>query len=347
MTHSHPRRTTDPADSARPSRAAWLPLAAAGVTVVLWASAFVSIRSAGTAYSPGALALGRLLSGVLVLGVVCLVRREGLPPRAAWPGIAVSGVLWFGGYMVALNWGEQEVDAGTAAMIVNIGPVLMALLGARLLGETLPPRLAAGMGVSFAGAVVVGLSMSGEGRTSVLGVLLCLLAAVVYAAGVVAQKPALERASALQATTFGCLVGTVACLPFAGQLVQEAARAPLPATLNMVYLGVFPTALAFTTWAYALARTTAGRMGATTYAVPALVVLMSWLFLDEVPGLFTLAGGALCLAGVAVSRSRPRRGAVVARGDSGTAPPETAEPSDTPRPVEPVEPLKPFEEERS
>ncbi|MYZ36117.1 EamA family transporter [Streptomyces sp. SID4917] len=316
MTHSHTDRPTPPAQtsssqapdsgSARPSPMAWLPLAAAGVTVVLWASAFVSIRSAGAAYSPGALALGRLLFGALVLGTVCLVRREGLPPRAAWPGIAVSGVLWFGLYMVALNWGEQEVDAGTAAMIVNIGPVLMALLGVRLLGETLPPRLVAGMGVSFAGAVAVGLSMSGDGRASVLGVLLCLLAAVAYASGVVAQKPSLARASALQATTFGCLVGAVACLPFAGQLVHEAGSAPLPATLNMVYLGVFPTALAFTTWAYALARTTAGRMGATTYAVPALVVLMSWLFLDEVPGLFTLAGGALCLAGVAVSRSRPR-----------------------------------------
>lgn len=78
---------------------------AAAVTVVLWASAFVSIRSAGAAYSPGALALGRLLAGALVLGVICLVRGEGLPPRAAWPGIAVSGLLWFGLYMVALNWG--------------------------------------------------------------------------------------------------------------------------------------------------------------------------------------------------------------------------------------------------
>ena len=96
------------------------------------------------------------------------------------------------------------------------------------------------------------------------------------------------------------------CLPFAGQLVGDVADAPLSATLNMIYLGVFPTALAFTTWAYALARTTASRMGATTYAVPALVVLMSWLALGEVPGLLTLAGGGLCLAGVAVSRSRAR-----------------------------------------
>ncbi|MFJ6947158.1 DMT family transporter, partial [Streptomyces wuyuanensis] len=285
----------------------WRAFAAAGTTVVLWASAFVSIRSAGAEYSPGALALGRLVAGAVVLGLICAVRREGLPPRPAWPGIAVSGLLWFGVYMVALNWGEQKVDAGTAALVVNVGPLVMALLAGWLLEEGLPRRLLAGMGVSFAGAAVVGLSMSGEGSASVLGVLLCLLAAVSYAAGVVAQKPALRHASALQVTTWGCAIGAAACLPFAGVLVREAAGASLPATLNMVYLGVFPTALAFTTWAYALARTTAGRMGATTYAVPALVVLMSWLFLDEVPGLLTLLGGTICLAGVAVSRSGSRR----------------------------------------
>ncbi len=297
-------------------RTAWNPrtlaAGAAAVTVLLWASAFVAIRSAGDAYSPGALALGRLAAGALALGVIWAVRREGLPPRTAWRGILLSGLLWFGFYMVVLNWGEQQVDAGTAALVVNVGPLLIALLGARLLGEPMPPRLVAGMAVSFAGAVTVGLSMSGSGGSSVLGVLLCLLAAVAYAFGVVAQKPALGRASPLQVTTFGCLIGAVACLPFAGQLVREAARAPLPATLDMIYLGVFPTALAFTTWAYALSRTTAGRMGATTYAVPAVVVLMSWLVLGEVPGALTLAGGVLCLAGVAVSRSG-------ARGRSGRA----------------------------
>jgi drug/metabolite transporter (DMT)-like permease len=282
-----------------------LALAAACVTVTLWASAFVAIRSAGQHLSPGALALGRLLVGVLVLGLICLARREGWPPRAAWPGIAACGALWFGVYMVALNAGERQIDAGTASMITSTGPVFIAILSGWLLKEGFPARLLAGIVVSFGGAVVVGISTSSSGRASLLGVLLCLVAAVSYAASAVSQKSALRHASPLQVTTFGCAIGALACLPFAGQLVTQLATAPLGTSLSVVYLGVFPTAVAFTTWAYALARTPVGALGATVYAVPALTVLMSWGILGEVPRAATLAGGALCLTGVAISRLRP------------------------------------------
>ncbi|MET7769562.1 DMT family transporter [Nocardia sp. NPDC005366] len=278
-------------------------VAAAGVTVVLWASAFVFIRSAGADFSPGALALGRLLTASVALVVILVATREGLPARGAWRGILISGVLWFGVYMVALNWGERYVDAGTAAMVINIGPVLIALLSGLVLGEGFPRRLMAGIAVSFTGAIVVGLSNSGGGGSAILGVLLCLTAAATWAISVVAQKPALAHASALQMTTGGCVIGAVACLPFAGQLVHEAARAPLSATASLLYLGVFPTAVAFTTWAYALARTTAGNMGVTTYLVPALVVLMAWIALGEVPAPLAVVGGLLCLSGVAITRS--------------------------------------------
>jgi hypothetical protein len=172
--------------------------------VVLWASAFVAIRSAGGHFAPGALALGRLLVASLALGVVWLLSGGGWPTWAAWPGILGSGLLWFGLYMVTLNWSERDVDAGTAAMLVNIGPILLALLGGWLLHEGFPRRLAAGMAVSFGGVLVVGISESDGGRTPVTGVVLCLVAAVCYAAGVVGQKLALRHASAVQVTAFGC-----------------------------------------------------------------------------------------------------------------------------------------------
>ena len=84
--------------------------------------------------------------------------------------------------------------------------------------------------------------------------------------------------------------------PVRRQFLSQLGPAPASATLQVVYLGLFPTTLGFTTWAYALARTTSGRMGATIYAVPTLVILMSWLILGQVPRWLAVAGGAICLA---------------------------------------------------
>jgi len=283
-------------------RGALLAWGAALVTVVLWASAFVGIRAAGEDLSPGALSLARLLVGSAALGALVLIRRERLPARRDLPAIALCGVLWFGLYNVALNAAERLVDAGTAAMLVGIGPVFVAVFAGALLGEGFPRSLFAGCAVAFAGVVVIGLVTSGRGLDGGLGAVLCLVAALAYAGGVVAQKPVLARVSALQVTWLACGVGAIACLPFAPTLLRELGEADAPAIGWAVYLGAFPTAVAFTTWAYALARTTAGRMGATTYLVPPLAVLMGWAILGEVPPALALLGGALCLAGVAFSR---------------------------------------------
>ena len=287
--------------------------AAVVVTMVLWASAFVGIRYAGAHFEPGSLALGRLLVGALALLAIAAVRGVGVPPRAAWPGIVGSGVFWFALYMVALNWGERHADAGTAALVVGVGPVLVAFLAGWLLREGFPVRLLTGLAIAFTGVAAVGLADAGGGGSTTRGVLLCLVAAAGYAVGVVAQKPALRHASALQATTFGCVVGAVVCLPFSGQLVADLRTAPTSATLAVLYLGLLPTALAFYTWAYALSHMTTGALGATTYLVPAVVVLLSWALLDEVPTLVALAGGALCLVGVAVSRSKVKPTVAAAR----------------------------------
>ena len=294
--------TTVSVTAPAPTRVPVLAGAAALVTVTAWASAFIGIRAAGEDISPGALSLGRLLVGSLALGAVVAVRREPLPARRDIPGIVMCGLLWFGIYSVALNEAERRIDAGTAAMLVNVGPILIALLAGVLLREGFPRSLLAGSAVAFAGAVLIGLATSEGGIAAGGGAALCLLAALAYAGGVVSQKPVLSRVSALQVTFLACAVGTLACLPFAPTMVGELGSAPGSSVRWMVYLGLVPTALAFTTWAYALSQTTAGRMGATTYLVPPLAILMGWLILSETPPVLALAGGALCLGGVVLAR---------------------------------------------
>ena len=149
---------------------------------------------------------------------------------------------------------------------------------------------------------MIGFALRDGGASSTGGAALCLLAALLYGTAVVLQKPLLRRTSALQVTFLACATATVACLPFAPSLINDASHAGSGKAAWVVYLGVFPTALAFTTWAYALARTTAGKLAATTYLVPPLVVLLALVLLGERPPLVALAGGAACLAGVAVAR---------------------------------------------
>jgi drug/metabolite transporter (DMT)-like permease len=280
-------------------------LASVVVTLVAWASAFVAIRGVGEDFSPGALALGRLLVGTVVLGLLLARRGWVRPTRREWALLAVCGVGWFGVYNVALNAAEQHLDAGTTAMLVNIGPILIAVFAGLLLGEGFPRWLLVGIAVSFAGVLLIGVATR-QAETDLAGVVLCVVAAVAYAGGVVAQKPLLRRLPGLQVTATACALGAICCLPWAGTLSGELTAAPGGAIAGMVYLGAVPTALAFSTWAYALSRMDAGKLGVTTYVVPPLVILLGWLLLDEVPPALAIVGGAICLAGVGISRRRPR-----------------------------------------
>src|SRR6476661_1458160 len=161
-----------------PASTSWRVLAAAGFTVVAWASAFVVIRFVGRDYSPGALSLGRLVVGSLALSLImALGRRWVSMSRRDWVLVTVMGVLWFAVYMVALSAGEQQVDAGTAAMLIQLAGIL--------LGEGFPRMLVIGGLIAFAGTLLIGFATR-TGHADLVGALLVLLAAVVYAVAVVA-----------------------------------------------------------------------------------------------------------------------------------------------------------------
>lgn len=277
--------------------------AAGLVTVVLWGSAFVGIRVAGQDFSPGALALARLLVSTAILTVIALLRRV---QRPQWPDvrtIAVYGVLFLGVYSVTLNIAERLVDAGTAAMIVNSGPILIAVLGGAFLREGFPPGLFAGCLVAFAGTTLIGLGATASAMPNAgLGVALCVVAAVAYAVAVVVQKSVLARVPSLPVTWLGSVVATLACLPFTPTLVAEARTAAPAAIAWAAYLGAGPTALGFLTWSYALRRSSAGRTGSLNYLIPVGAILLGWAVLGEVPPLLAVGGGALCVLGVVITR---------------------------------------------
>lgn len=292
----------------------WLPLAAVAFTLVTWASAFVAIRHVGHDVPPGALSLSRLIIAVLVLGAMVALRRRSpgearwrLPTARQWPLILLGGAAWIGVYNLTLNAGERRIDAGTAALIVQIGPILVTLLATVFLGERLTRWVVAGLAVGFAGVALIGRASSNGDNGDLVGVLLVVVAALTFAIGVITQKKLLGAMAALEMTFWYYVVGTIVCLPWAGQtwtVLQDASAASI---WWIVFLGVFPSAIAFTTWAYALSHADAGRFAMTTFLVPFITSLMAWAMLGEVPAAMAFVGGALCIAGVLLTQRSGRR----------------------------------------
>jgi drug/metabolite transporter (DMT)-like permease len=125
----------------------------------------------------------------------------------------------------------------------------------------------------------------------------------------------LARVSPLMVTWLACTFGAVVCLPFAFTLAHQLPDAPTSSLGWMVYLAIAPMAIGFLTWGYALARTTAGRMGSITYLVPPIAILLGWLLLGETPVGLAIVGGAICLAGVIVAQRRPASASPAPRPD--------------------------------
>ncbi|MGL5852823.1 MAG: EamA family transporter, partial [Phycicoccus sp.] len=96
------------------------------------------------------------------------------------------------------------------------------------------------------------------------------------------------------------------CLPWLGELAGVIRTADTADLLWIGYLGVFPTAVAFSTWAFVLARGDAGTVTLTTFLVPFIATVIAWLLLDEVPPGLAFVGGVLAVVGVALTRVRGR-----------------------------------------
>ena len=153
----------------------WLPLAAVATTLVFWASAFVAIRYLGDASRPGRCRSAGWSSARSASAWWRWPAASPGPRAAQWRSIVLIGVLWFGVYNVALNEGEQRVDAGTAAMLIQVSPILIAVLAAVFLDERFTRYLVIGLALAFGGVALIAVSTSPGGDRDVIGVALCLL----------------------------------------------------------------------------------------------------------------------------------------------------------------------------
>lgn len=281
-------------------------LLALSLSIVLWSSAFAGIRAGLQEYTPGHLTLLRFLIASVALLFYAALTRMRRPALRDLPAILVMGFSGITAYQVLLTYGEQHISAGVASLLIASAPCFTALFATLFLRERLNIWGWMGMIGSFVGVALV-TSGGSQGLSFSPGALLILGAALAESFFFVLQKPYLGKYSGLELATYTIWAATLFLLVYAPGLPQQVQAASVKASLAVVYLGLFPAAAAYIAWAYALARTTAAEASSFLYLLPLFAILIAWLWLNELPSVLSLLGGAVVISGVILINARGRQ----------------------------------------
>jgi drug/metabolite transporter (DMT)-like permease len=286
---------------------AYRTLWAAAATVLWWASSPIGIHAALVAYAPEQLALMRFLIASVVAILIAGWAGIRRPQPKDLPVIILLGLFGITFHHLALNYGQRGISAGAASVLAQSSPLFTALIAMTVLREPSRLWIWAGILLGLTGASVV---IIGEGRDVSVGPggLLVLGAALSWAVYFVLQKPLLRRYRPVELTCYAVWAGTLPLLVFIPHLDQAIMAAPPTATFAVLYLGIFPSALAYLTWSIVLRDLPAVQASAFLYLAPPLAVAMGFIFFDQVPSPLAFCGGALTIAAVvAVNAGRTMR----------------------------------------
>jgi drug/metabolite transporter (DMT)-like permease len=253
--------------------------------------------------SPFEVALARFGMAALLYLVVLLLRPVSVTRRDRWALLALGLVA------IPLNQGLfltglARTTPGHAALLYALTPIFVFLLARWRLGERATVAKAAGIGLAFAGVVVVlggrGLLGDEQARQGLTGDLLVLLAVLAWSVYAVWSKIFAERYGVLAATGTAVTYGTLAYLP-AGLLLSDAghfARLSPWGWASLLYLVVFTSFIAYLLYAWSLRRAEASRVAIWSNVQPVLTAILAWAIYGEVVSGAFLVGGAMVIAGV-------------------------------------------------
>jgi drug/metabolite transporter (DMT)-like permease len=206
---------------------------------------------------------------------------------------ALLGVV---GYHVGLNIGEKTVTAATASFLVAQIPLVTLLLHSLLFRERITAWGAAGLatGVSGTGLILFG---EADGLSIDFGVLWIVMAITSESLFFIYQKPALDRFTPFGLNLYTSLFATAFMAPFLFYLTVPGAQFDISAIGVILYLGIFPAAVAYLLWSYAIATIGVARAATTLYALPGITIIMGFVLIGELPTMLAISGGLLALLG--------------------------------------------------
>jgi len=279
--------------------------------MVIWAANFIVVKDAIATLPPVGFTMLRYgLASIALLVILRWYEGAIRLPRPDVVRILVLGGLGFGLYQILWTTGLLTIPAGDSALIIASTPVLVAVLAVVAGADTLTPMKFAGATLSFLGVVVViaagvGISMSG----SAVGSVLTLAAATCWASYTAFAAPVLRRHSPLVLTTWATIGGTLVLIPpglvqllAPGALGPTQAERIVPIILAIAYSGVLAAAVANVIVFNGVRLLGPTRIITLQSFVPAMAVVLAFLFLHEPIRPAQVVGGLIIVLGVALTR---------------------------------------------
>ena len=284
--------------------------------MVVWAANFIVVKDALSVLPPVGFTMLRYgLASIALLAILRWTEGTISLPRPDTIRILVLGGLGFGLYQILWTTGLTTIPAGDSALIIASTPVLVAVLAVAAGTDTLTPMKFTGAALSFLGVVVVigagvGISMSG----STVGSVLTLAAAACWATYTALAATILRTRSPLVLTTWATIGGTIVLIPpglyqlaAPGALGPEQADQIVPIILAITYSGVLAAAFANVIVFNGVRLLGPTRVITLQSFVPAMAVVLAYVFLGEPIRPAQVIGGLIIVLGVALTRRASMR----------------------------------------
>lgn len=273
------------------------------LTVLIWGSTFAANSfSLRGGYSAGHLILFRFIIASIIFGIIAFIPKLKfrLPEKRDIWKIALLGWVGISGYHICATFGQLTISAGTAGMLIGSGPIFTTIFAILILKERLSKVGWVGLAFGFIGISLIALG-SGDTTFGIApGVFLTILAAIATSIFFVYQKPLFKKYSAIELTAYFTWAGTIPFLIFAPGLFETIQSASIEVNMTALYIGIFPTAVAYLTWAIALSQANASSISSVLYLEPVIAIIVAWIWLNELPASLSIIGGLIAISSVLI-----------------------------------------------
>jgi drug/metabolite transporter (DMT)-like permease len=287
----------------RPTRLAYTALVA---VCIIWGTTYLGIRVALEAVPPALMGAFRWITAGTLLVAYTWLRGQPLPHVGSWGSLALQGLLMLGFGNGFVNWAEQSVPSGLAAVVIATSPFFMAGVEAfRVDGERLSRRALLGLVLGFVGILVLVWPdlhfQDTHGTRFVLGLLALQVACLGWAIGSSYSKRHPHGESVIGATAVQMIFGGLIML-VAGTLGGEWSRVSLHGrgVIALAYLIAAGSITGFVCYVYALKYLPVSTVSIYAYVNPLIAVILGAVLLHEPFGARTVVAMAIVFLGVAL-----------------------------------------------